>query len=200
MPKTIRNCFYQKLTFKKLLAAYKRARKNKVYKDEVIKFELNLENNITNLENNIRNKKYHLGKYYSFKVYEPKERIINALPFIDRIVHQWYVEEFIKPFIVPKFVYTSFACLKNKGTHKAVYQVQKYMQIYQKQKNNFWILKCDISKFFYTINPQILFQIMKKYIQDKDLLEFTKILIFDGKSSLNEIRYSNWKLYFTIFC
>ena len=190
-----------------MLAAYKRAQKNKVYKDEVIKFELNLENNITNLENNItnlenniRNKKYHLGKYYSFKVYEPKERIINALPFIDRIVHQWYVEEFIKPFIVPKFVYTSFACLKNKGTHKAVYQVQKYMQIYQKQKNNFWILKCDIFKFFYTINPQILFQIMKKYIQDKDLLEFTKILIFDGKSSLNEIRYSNWKLYFTIFC
>ena len=200
MPKTIRNCFYQKLTFKKLLAAYKRAQKNKVYKDEVIKFELNLENNLTNLENNIRNKKYHLGKYYSFKVYEPKERIINALPFIDRIVHQWYVEEFIKPFIVPKFVYTSFACLKNKGTHKAVYQVQKYMQMYQKQKSNFWILKCDIAKFFYTISPQILFQIMKKYIKDKDLLEFTQILIFDGKSNINEVRHSNWKLYFTIFC
>lgn len=200
MPKTIRNCFYQKLSFSKLMSAYKRARKNKVYKDEVIKFEFNLENNITNLENNIRNKKYRLGQYFSFKIYEPKERIICALPFIDRIVHQWYVEEFIKPYIVPKFISTSFACLKDKGTHKAVCQVQKYMRIYQRTQNNFWILKCDISKFFYSIDPAILFKIMKKYIKDKDLLDFTKIIIFDRKTNINELRYSYWKLYFSIFC
>lgn len=200
MPKAIRNCFHKKLSFAKLFEAYKRARKNKVYKDEVIKFELNLENFLTNLENSIRTKKYHLGKYFSFKVYEPKERIINALPFVDRIVHQWYIEEFIKPFIVPKFIPTSFACLKNKGTHKAVYQVQKYMRIYQRQENNFWVLKCDIAKFFYSIDPHILFKIMQKYIKDKDLLDLTKTLIFDGKTNNNEPRHSYWKLYFPILC
>ena len=96
MPKKIKNCFYKNLTFEKLMAAHKRARQHKVYKDEIINFEFNLENNITNLLNNIKNKKYRLGKYREFTIYEPKERIIKALPYPDRIVHQWYVEEFIK--------------------------------------------------------------------------------------------------------
>lgn len=93
------------------MAAHQRARLHKAYKREVINFELNLENNITNLLNNIKNKKYKIGKYRSFVIYEPKKRIIEALPYIDRITHQWYIEEFIKPYIVPKFISTSFACL-----------------------------------------------------------------------------------------
>lgn len=132
MPKTIKNCFYQNLTFDKMLSAHMRARKHKTYKNEVIKFEFNLENNLINLMNNIKNKSYKMGNYFTFKVYEPKERLIQALPYRDRIVHQWYVEEFIKPYIVPKFINTSFACLTNKGTHKAVENVQKQMQIYQR--------------------------------------------------------------------
>ena len=55
MPKKIKNCFYKNLTFEKLMAAHKRARQHKVYKDEIINFEFNLENNITNLLNNIKN-------------------------------------------------------------------------------------------------------------------------------------------------
>ena len=181
MPKKIKNCFYKNLTFQKLLEAHNRARKHKTYKYEVIKFELNLENNLTNLLNSIKNKSYRLGKYHSFKVYEPKERIIKALPYIDRIVHQWYVEEFIKPYILPKFIDTSFACLEDKGTHKAVDKLQKYLRIFQINHNNFWVLKCDIKKFFYNIDPYILFNILKKYMDDKELLNFTKILIFDER-------------------
>lgn len=181
MPKKIKNCFYKNLTFEKIIAAHKRARKNKAYRDEIILFEMNLENNIINLINSIKNGTYKVGEYRVFKVYEPKERIIKALPYIDRVVHQWYVEEFIKPFIVPKFINTSFACLNNKGTHKAVEQVEKYMRIYKRNNNNFWILKCDVRKFFYTINPHILFKILQKYISDKKLLEFTKIIIFDKR-------------------
>lgn len=181
MPKKIKNCFYKNLTFEKLLQAHQRAKKHKSYKNEVIKFEMNLENNITNLLNNIKNKKYHIGKYYTFTIYEPKERIIKALPYVDRIVHQWYVEEFIKPYIVPKFINTSFACLKDKGSHKAVEQVEKHMREYKRKNGSFWILKCDIRKFFYNIDPYILFDILKNYIADKELLYFTKLLIFDGK-------------------
>ena len=180
MPKKIKNMFYQKLTFNKMLEAHKRARQHKAYKDEVIKFEFNLENNLINLINNLKNKTYKLGKYFTFKVYEPKERIIQALPYKDRIVHQWYVEEFIKPFIVPKFINTSFACLENKGTHKAVETVQHHMQIMKRNYDNFWILKCDIKKFFYNIHPYTLFNIVKKYISDKNLLHLTQILIFNG--------------------
>ena len=192
MPKKIRNCFYKNLTFEKMLTAHKRARKNKAFKKEVILFEMNLENNIINLINSIKTGKYHLGEYRTFKIYEPKERIIKALPYIDRVVHQWYVEEFIKPYIVPRFVDTSFACLTDKGTHKAVEQVEKYMRIYKRNNENFWILKCDISKYFYSINPHILYKILQKYISDKKLLEFTKLLIFDSRGTVRELRHSYW--------
>lgn len=187
MCKKIKNCFYKNLTFEKLLQAHQRARKHKTYKNEVIKFEFNLENNITNLLNNIKNKKYHLGKYYTFTIYEPKERTIKALPYKDRIVHQWYVEEFIKPYFIPKFINTSFACLSDKGTHKAVLEVQKQMRIFKRNFGDFWILKCDISRFFYNIDPYILFSIMKKNISDKELLSFTKLLIFDNRSPLDTV-------------
>lgn len=187
MPKKIKNCFYKNLTFEKFLQAHKRARKNKVYKNEVIRFEFNLENNLINIMNQLKNKTYHLGNYFSFKVYEPKERIIQALPFRDRVVHQWYVEEFIKPFIVPKFINTTFACLPDRGTHKAADEVQHQMQICKRNYGRFWILKCDIRKFFYTIDPFILYEIMKKYIEDKDLLDLTKVLIFNYDNSPNQV-------------
>lgn len=79
MSKKIRNCFYKNLTFEKFVAAEKRARRHKIYKYEVITFELNLENNLINLINRLKNKTYHLGKYHQFTVTEPKERIIKAL-------------------------------------------------------------------------------------------------------------------------
>lgn len=180
MPKTIRNQFYKNLTFAKLLQAHYRARKHKAYKNEVVKFEFNLENNLINLLNSLKNKTYRLGNYFSFKVFEPKERIIQALPYKDRIVHQWYVEEFIKPYIIPRFINTTFACLTNRGTHHAVEEVERQMRIFKRNNGDFWILKCDIRKFFYNINPYILYNIMKKYIVDKDLLFLTQILIFNG--------------------
>lgn len=183
MPKKIKNVFYQSLTFEKLMQAHKRARKHKAFKKEVIWFEINLENNITNLLNNIKHKTYKLGDYRSFIIYEPKQRIIQALPYVDRITHQWYVEEFIKPYFVPKFIYSTYACLDNKGTHMAVKQVQQYMRTCEKEWGYYWILKCDIAKYFYNINTNILFNIMQKYIADKDLLDFTKIILFSGRVS-----------------
>lgn len=183
MSKTIKNSFYKNITFEKFLSAHKRAKKHKTYKPELTAFEINLENNIINLMNQIKNNSYTVGKYYQFIIYEPKKRIIQALPYRDRIVHQWYVEEFIKPYIVPRFISTSFACLTDKGTHKAAMQVKRYMQIYLRNIGSFWILKCDIEKFFYSIDPNILFNILKKYISDKDLLVFTHKLIFSSRES-----------------
>ena len=166
MPKKIKNLFYKNLTFKKLLDAHYRARKNKAYKKDVILFEMNLENNIINLLNSIKNNNYKMGKYYDFKIFEPKERTIHSLPYRDRVVHQWYVEEFIKPYIVPKFINSSFACIIDRGTHKANNYIQHQMQIFKRNYGSFWVLKCDIRRFFYNIDPNILYHILCKYIGD----------------------------------
>lgn len=187
MSKKVKKCFNKNLTFEKLFLAHKRARNHKVYKPEVIKFEMDLESNLSLLLSNIKNNKYRIGKYREFKVYEPKERVIKSLPYVDRIVHQWYVEEFIKPYIVPKFIDTSYACIIDKGTHKAVDKIQKYMRIFKIKYGDFWILKCDIKKFFYSIDPYILFEILSRYISDKKLLSFTKLLIFNSRDEMDKV-------------
>ena len=102
------------------------------------------------------------------------------MPFKDRVIHQWYVEEFIKPIFVPKMIVDSYACLEGRGVHKASKKMQKYMKEEYKRNADFYILKCDIAKFFYSIDKQKLFDIIKRYVKDSQFLELTRKIIFDG--------------------
>ena len=185
MCKTIKNSFYDKLTYNNLLSAYIRASKNKGNKKDLLKFNIDLETNLSNLLNELKYNRYKPGKYRTFTIYEPKERVIKSLPFRYRIVQQWYVEEFIKPFILPRFINESCACIEGKGNLYAVNICQKYMRIMKRKYNNYYVLKCDIKKYFYNIDKNILFNIIKKYINDKALLNLTKIFIYDDDNNIS---------------
>ena len=180
MPKTIKNVFIKKLTFERMIEAHYRAVKGKRNKKEIINYEIDLETNITNLINNIKKNTYKQGKYREFIVYEPKQRLIKSLPYQDRIVHQWYVEEFIKDFYYKRFIKDTYACIKDRGTHKAVDNVQKYMRKMKRVNKNYYVLKCDIKKYFYNIDKEILINILGKSIKDIKLLNFTKLILEDG--------------------
>src|SRR5574344_1908903 len=182
MSKTIKNSYFNNLTFIKLMNAHYRAVKNKRNKLEILKYEEDLETNVANLLNQLKNDEYKLGKYREFTIYEPKERIIKSLPYKDRIVQQWYVYEFIKPYIIPRLIKDTYACLDNRGTHKCILQTQKYMKQMNKKYKTYYIIKGDIKKYFYSIDKDVLFKIMHKYIKDKKLLELTKIFIYDNDS------------------
>lgn len=179
MSKSIKKCFDSKLTFTKILEAHKRAGIGKKQKKEIILFEMDLETNIVKILNDIKNNKYKFGKYREFIIYEPKERLIKSLPYRDRIVHQWYIEEFIKPFFGPRFIKDTYACIENRGTHKAVINVQKYMRKMKKCNQNYYVLKCDIKKYFYNIDKKILLQILKENIKDKKIINFTEVILGD---------------------
>ncbi len=180
MSKTIKRCFYDRLTFKNMLEAHVRASRGKRHKKELILFEMDLESNLIRIMNDIQNKTYKVGEYREFKVYEPKERIIKSLPYRDRVVHQWYVEEFIKPYFYKRFISDTYACLDGRGTHKAVLAVQKYMRIMKNKYGDYYVLKCDIKKYFYSIDKKILMNILSSRIKDQELLNFTRILLDDG--------------------
>lgn len=182
MSKTLKHVFDQKLTFIKLYEAHLRASKGKRNRREVLEFEIDLETNLINLLNQIKSRGYRMGKYRTFVIYEPKPRLIQSLPYKDRIVHQWYVEEFIIPYFVPKFIQDTYACIQGRGTHKAVEKVQKYMRIMKRRHGHYYILKCDIQKYFYSISKDVLFSIFHRYVSDQHLLEFTKLLIYDDES------------------
>ena len=183
MSKSIKKCFYKHLTFDKMLDAHNRARVNKTNKEEILRFEIDLESNIWNIVNSLRNGNYRLGEYRKFKIYEPKERIIKCLPYKDRVVQQWYIYEFIKPYIMPRLIDSTCACIDNRGTHYAVRLVKKYLHMAKLEYGNYYILKLDIKKYFDNIDKDILFDIMKKYISDKLLLDLTKIFIYDSNDN-----------------
>ena len=170
MPKRINHIFQEKVKFNNIYKAYRRAAAGKHLNKEVILYELDLATNLVNLLKEIYLGAYKQGIYRKFVIYEPKERTILALPFKDRVIHQWYVEEFIKPIFLPKMIDQTYACIKDRGAHLAVTTLNRYMKEKYKLNSNFYILKADISKFFNNIDKQILYK----------LIECTKSLIFDG--------------------
>lgn len=184
MPCTLKNAFDEKLTFEKMIEAHERAKIGKLSRYEVADFEFNIENKIVNLVESLKNDRYNLGKYREFVIYEPKERVIKSLPYIDRVVHQWYVEEFIKPVFVPKFIKDTYACLEKRGTHAAIKTMQKYMRMAKREYINYYILKLDIKKFFYNIDHDILYKIINRYITDKKLLSLSKKLIYTAEDKV----------------
>lgn len=140
MSKSIKNCFYKKLTFESLLRSHDRAKKNKTNRYELLKFSVDIETNIVGIMNSLKDGSYRPGKYKVFTIYEPKERVIKCLPYRDRIVQQWYIYEFIKPYIIPRIINTCCACIDNRGTHYAVLMVDKYMNIMKKNMINIMFL------------------------------------------------------------
>lgn len=177
MPKTIRNKYDKYVTFEKLLEAHKKARRGKREKRKVIEFELELETQLLDLEIELKTGTYKHGGYHTFKIYEPKERTIMASEYRDRVVHQWYVENFIEPYFVPQFISTSYACIKNKGMHKASSDVQQAMRKCNKEWNEYYILKMDITKYFHNIDKRILWKILKRKIKDRKLLWLTRQIL-----------------------
>ena len=197
MAKWIRNEYYKKLTYENLFKAHMLARKGKNYRDEIIKFNLKQEEYIMYLYEQLKNKTYKHGGYKIFYVTEPKLRKIERSRYIDRIVHTFYVENFLKPYFTTQFINTSYACIKNKGMHKACLELQQMMKHCKRIWNEYYILKMDVAKFFQNIDKDILMEILLKKIKDKDLIWLTQEIIYsnNGKKNL-PIR----KLYITDFC
>lgn len=168
-------------TFENLYQAYKQCRKSKQHKGEVIRFETNLSTNISNLVKEIASKKYKLGKYKEFLIYEPKERIIEALPFKDRVVIKCFCDVVLRDKIERKLIYDNAACRKNKGTAFAIKRLEKFLrEEYRKENNNkIYFLKCDIRKYFQSINHEILLSLLKKVKFSNDEMWMIEKLIRD---------------------
>lgn len=178
MPRTIRNSFYKHLTFEKLMEAHKKSKKGKGYRKEIILFNLKQEEYIMWLYEQLFSGKYKHGGYTEFYVTEPKVRKIEKSRYIDRIVHMWLVDNFLEPAFVPQFISTSFACIKNRGMHKASKCVQDTMKHCKRIWNEYYILKMDVAKYFDNIDKSILIGIIQKKIKDEKLMWLIKEILY----------------------
>lgn len=166
-------------TFENLYDAYKHCRSGKQHKGEVIRFETNLAANLNLLRKELLTKTYQLGKYKVFSIYEPKERLIEALPFKDRVVIRCFCDVCLKAKIEPKLIYDNCACRKGKGTTFAIERLHQFLRkVYFKGKNNqFYFLKCDIRKYFPSIDHDRLIELLEELNFSKDEMWMNEKLI-----------------------
>lgn len=175
--KTVKNIMTKICTFKNAMAAYMKARKCKRYRPDVRNFEKDREANLIRAVEDLENGTYTPGPYQVFKVFEPKERLIMALPFYDRVI-QHMIVTFIEPIFEKRFIFHSFACRKDKGVHEASAILTKWLyklEILEGKK--IWAIKADIRHYFQSVNHEILKAEIRRYISDRRLLEILDRII-----------------------
>ena len=180
MPRTIRNQFDKKITHKNLMKAHLDSRKGKSLRKEIILFNLKQEEYIMWLYERLKNGTYKHSGYSEFFVTEPKLRRIEKSKYIDRIVHRWFVDNFMKEYFVKSFISTSYACIENKGMHKACLDVQRAMKHCKRIWGNYYIIKMDVAKYFQNIDKKILLSILQRKIKDEKLLWLTREILYSN--------------------
>lgn len=162
---------YHKLTTKKnVFIGWKEFRVGKKKKKDVLLFESNLKTNLEDLCKALEQKTYKPGEYIGFYIKDPKIRLIHKATVWDRVIHHIVSNE-LGPIFEPTFIAHSYSCRKNKGTHKGVLALQKMaLKVSKNNSRVCWSVKCDIKKFFASVDQQILFEIFSKRIKDEDFL------------------------------
>lgn len=150
--------------------AWREFRKGKRKRKDVQTFERNLEDNIFNLHQSLKDKTYRHGGYYSFYVQDPKLRHIHKAIVADRVIHHLLYKYLYKLFD-KDFIYDSYSCRLNKGTHKGVERLEKLARKVSKNyTGECWSLKCDIKKFFASVDHEILLKLFKNKIKDPNII------------------------------
>lgn len=167
--KTLKNVFEQVVDYDNLYRAYLNARLCKRYRYEVLNFSAHLEDNLVKLQKELIERTYTLGKYREFYIYEPKKRLVMAQPFKDRVV-QWAIYQVLNPVFAQGYITDSYACIKERGTHKAVKRLHYWLRQVGKKPEKYYFLKLDISKYFYRIDHDVLMGILKRKIRDDDMI------------------------------
>ena len=133
-------------------------------------FRRHLMDNLLLLHEDLANKQYVHGGYHSFRICDPKPRHIHKANVRDRLLHH-AIYRILYPFFDRTFIGDSYSCRIDKGTHRALnrFRAMAY-QVSRNHTRTFWVLKCDIRKFFASIEHEVLLQLLRGYIPDQDMM------------------------------
>ena len=168
--KTYNRLFQQMCSFENLLNAAQKAQRGKRFQAEVARFNFHLEKELYHLQAELQTQTYRPGEYREFYIYEPKLRKISAAPYRDRVVHHALCNV-VEPIFERTFIFDSYACRKDKGTHKAVDRFTEF------SRKNTYVLKCDIRKYFPSIDHEILKTRFRRKIRDAQVLWLLDLIV-----------------------
>ena len=185
MSKKFSPSFYSIISLENLLIAWKEFLMGKRGKKDVQEFEFQLMDNVLSLYTDLINKTHKHGGYSAFNISDPKPRNIHKASVRNRLLHH-AIYRVLYPYFDSRFIHDSYSCRIGKGTHKAMNRFHTFFR--KVSKNNtrtVWVLKCDIKKFFASIDHVILKSILERHIQDKNVIWLLGQVIDSFKSSSN---------------
>jgi len=190
-----------KIELEELFDAYYNCRSNKRNTANALAFEIDYENSLVQLCEEINNGTYQIGRSIAFIVDKPVKREIFAADFRDRVVHHLIFNK-LNPLFEKQFIHDSYSCRVGKGTHFGIQRIDKFIrQCSANYTKDCYILKLDLQGFFMSINKNILFAKLEKFIKEKyqstekDLLiKLCKQIIFNDptKNCIVKGNKSDW--------
>lgn len=173
------------VSMESLLDAWDGFKKGKRNKADVQEFEFYLEDNLFKLHRALVNKRYKHGEYTGFYIRDPKVRHIHKAEVRDRIAHH-IIFQYINPIFEPTFIPDSYSARISKGTHKGVKRLGIFARKIYQTHGRCFVLKCDIKKFFPTLDHKILLDIIARRIKDPDVLWLLKVVVQSFSSEFSD--------------
>jgi retron-type reverse transcriptase len=164
------NLWHRLISFQNLYEAYKKAIKGRRIKENVADFIFIAEEELLRLHKELKNKIYRPRPYRTFYIYDKKRRLISSSSFRDRVVHHALCNV-IEPIFEKTFIFDLYSNRKNKGVHEAVKRARAFAKHYA------YVLKCDIKKYFSSIDHLALKKTIRSKIKCSDTLWMTDLII-----------------------
>ena len=166
--KIYKNLYGRIISTENLFEAWSIFKRDKRNRPDVEAFEKNVEYELFKFGRELRAKYYRHGPYRMFLIHDPKLRRIHKATVRDRVLHH-AISRILNSIFEPTFIPTSFSCRIGKGTHKGVEHLAQVLRVVSKNvTNSCFALKCDVRKFFDSINHDALIGILEKRIVDPD--------------------------------
>jgi RNA-directed DNA polymerase len=197
------NLYNKIYDLEKLYLAYIICLRGKRLKRGILPFTYNLSAELLCLHRELKAETYKVGTYYSFYVFEPKRRLVQALPFRDRIVQQALCQ-IITPIFEKTFIRDTFACIKDRGTHAGSNRLRYFIRSAQKRWSKAYCLQCDIASYFPTINHNILLSLFSRKIKCQPTMRLIKLITNSNGQSVgisigNLLSQLSANLYLSLF-
>ncbi len=167
-------------TLENLIAAAHEALRGKRIRQPGAGFLADFEKEVCALHEELWAGTYRHGAYNYFTIHEPKERLVAAAPFRDRVVHHAIVRV-IEPIFEGRFIDDSYACRTGKGTHGAMRRAAAFARRWT------YALKCDVRKYFPSIDHDVLMSLLRRVIADERLVALLGQVVAshaDGRSQV----------------
>lgn len=158
------------ISVENLLEAWREFVRGKRARKDVQLFQSDLMSNVLALHAELVSKTYRHSPYEAFNISDPKPRNIHKAAVRDRLLHH-AIYRHLYPFFDKTFAAASYSCRRDKGMHKALDVFRSCAnRVSENNTRTAWVLKCDVRKFFASVNHEILLRVVGEYVPDNDIM------------------------------